>query len=109
MVGAILGTLTFRYPIPCSRWAPYVFGGGGAVFGGGRGVSAFGRYDFTGEPIGTNHRTKDSEARAVGQFGGGVEFRFTPHIGWTTDFSWNVVDGPQNNFGMVRSGLNFAF
>ena len=39
VVGSILGTLTFRYPIPCSRWAPYVFGGGGAVFGGGRGVA----------------------------------------------------------------------
>jgi hypothetical protein len=28
---------------------------------------------------------------------------------WMADFSWNVVDGPGNNFGMVRSGLNFAF
>jgi hypothetical protein len=25
------------------------------------------------------------------------------------DFSWNVVNGPRNNFGMVRSGLTFAF
>jgi len=25
------------------------------------------------------------------------------------DFSWNVVDGPDNNFGMVRSGVTFAF
>jgi hypothetical protein len=25
------------------------------------------------------------------------------------DFSWNVVDGPKNNFGMVRSGVTFAF
>ena len=31
------------------------------------------------------------------------------HIGWTNDFSWGVIDGPRNNFGMVRSGLNFAF
>jgi hypothetical protein len=51
----------------------------------------------------------DSETRAIGQFGGGIEVRITPHIGWINDFSWNVVDGPDNNFGMVRSGLNFAF
>ena len=43
------------------------------------------------------------------QFGGGLEYRITRHIGITGDFSWNVVDGPHNNFGMVRSGLNFAF
>ena len=26
-VGAVLGTLTFRYPIPCTRFAPYLFWG----------------------------------------------------------------------------------
>ena len=51
----------------------------------------------------------DTESEWMGQFGGGVEFRITPHIGWINDFSWNVVNGPHNNFGMVRSGLNFAF
>ena len=30
-----LATLTFRYPIPCSRFAPYAFVGGGGIFGGG--------------------------------------------------------------------------
>jgi hypothetical protein len=110
VVGVVLGTLTFRYPIPCSRWAPYVFGGGGAVFGGGTQTLTLQFVDSAGEPVGNRFSARqDSESRAVGQFGGGVEFRMTPHIGWTTDFSWNVVDGPQNNFGMVRSGLNFAF
>ncbi len=54
-------------------------------------------------------RQTDSETRAIGQLGGGIEVRITPHIGWINDFSWNVRDGPDNNFGMVRSGLNFAF
>jgi hypothetical protein len=45
----------------------------------------------------------------MGQVGGGMEIRFTPHIGWVSDFSWNFVDGPKNNFGMVRTGVNFAF
>jgi hypothetical protein len=26
-----------------------------------------------------------------------------------SDFSWNVVNGPDNNFGMARSGITFAF
>jgi hypothetical protein len=45
----------------------------------------------------------------MGQVGGGMEVRLTPHIGWVSDFSWNFVDGPHNNFGMVRTGVNFAF
>src|SRR5438874_10331254 len=30
--GAALGTFTFRYPIPCTRFAPYAFAGAGGVF-----------------------------------------------------------------------------
>jgi hypothetical protein len=44
-----------------------------------------------------------------GQFGGGVEIRLTPHIGIIHDFNWNVIDGHDNNFGMVRTGISFAF
>src|SRR6266571_2104322 len=103
VIGAVLGTLTLRYPIPCTRFAPYVFGGGGVIFGGGEKDHIV----VTGATVTTTHG--DSETEGIGQFGGGIEIRITPHIGWMTDFSWNVVDGPENNFGMVRSGLNFAF
>jgi Outer membrane protein beta-barrel domain len=110
VVGAILGTLTFRYPIPCSRFAPYAFVGGGGIFGGGKRTFSLQFVNTAGEPIGDRiTATEDSESRAIGQFGGGVEVRITPHIGWINDFTWNVIDGPENNFGMVRSGLNFAF
>ena len=34
-VGEVLGTFTLRYPIPCSRFSPYVWAGGGLIFGGG--------------------------------------------------------------------------
>jgi hypothetical protein len=100
-VGAVLGTLTLRYPIPCTRFAPYVFGGGGGIFGGGERTS----FDESNGDLPND----SSETRAIGQFGGGIEVRFTPHIGWISDFSWNVVDGPNNNFGMARTGINFAF
>ncbi len=104
-VGSVLGTLTLRYPIPCTRFSPYIFGGGGGIFGGGETT----RFVTTG-PLPTI-RTEEtgSESRAIGQVGAGLEFRFTPHIGWINDFSWNFVNGPDNNFGMVRSGVNFAF
>src|SRR5438874_5417066 len=104
-VGAVLGTLTLRYPIPCTRFSPYIFGGGGAIFGGGE------RDTFTDSEspdVLTNFHS-DSETRAIGQVGGGMEVRLTPHIGWVSDFSWNFVDGSHNNFGMARTGVNFAF
>ena len=58
-----------------------------------------------------NARTVHSGSRTelMGQFGGGLEFRFTRHIGWTNDFNWNVINGAHNDFGMFRTGINFAF
>jgi hypothetical protein len=35
VVGSVLGTLTLRYPVAHSRLSPYVWVGGGAIFGGG--------------------------------------------------------------------------
>ncbi len=105
--GGILGTFTLRFPISCSRWAPYVWVGGGGVWGGGRDHDFF--LDST-QPLGVVRREfEDSNAKFVGQVGGGFEVRFTPHVGWTNDFSWNVVSGADNNFGMARTGINFAF
>ena len=101
-VGGALGTLTLRYPIGCSRFAPYLWAGGGGIFGGHREKVV----EFGGLTERIDH---DEESRGMGQFGGGMEVRLTPTVGWISDFSWNVVDGEHNNFGMVRSGINFAF
>ena len=102
-VGSVLGTFTLRFPIGCSRFAPYAWAGGGSIFGGGQRD----RVVPAGRLFTTDH--SDGEGKALGQFGGGFEVRITRHIGWMNDFSWNVVDGPKNNFGMVRSGLTLAF
>jgi opacity protein-like surface antigen len=100
-VGGVLGTFTLRYPIHCSRFSPYAWAGVGGVFGG---------YNDRGLIIaGESQVANDDESRLVGQFGGGMEVRVTPHISFTGDFSWNVVDGTKNNYGMARSGLNFSF
>jgi hypothetical protein len=104
VIGSALGTLTLRYPIACSRFAPYAFGGFGGIFNGGERdrIVPAGAGTFV-----TDHG--DGQAKIMGQFGGGLEVRITRHIGWINDFSWNVVDGSKNNFGMARSGINFAF
>jgi hypothetical protein len=110
VIGGVLGTLTLRYPIPCTRFAPYIFGGAGGIFGGGQ-KQVNERFVEPGEGfdvVATTGHT-GAETRAIGQVGGGMEIRLTPHIGWVSDFSWNFVDGPNNNFGMVRTGVNFAF
>ncbi|MEP7014455.1 MAG: hypothetical protein ABI925_03360 [Verrucomicrobiota bacterium] len=101
-VPGALGTLTLRFPIGCSRFAPYTWAGGGGIFNGHRDRPIH----STGDVMQIAHET---ESRAMGQFGGGMEVRLTPHVGWIADFSWNVVDGPNNNFGMARSGINVSF
>jgi hypothetical protein len=45
----------------------------------------------------------------MGDFGGGLEYRFTPHIGVFSEATWNVVDGSKNNFLQVNFGARFAF
>ena len=106
-IGSVLGTFTLRFPINCSRFAPYFWLGGGGIFGGGQ------DHEFLlapTQPLGiVNHEFGVSRTKTVGQIGGGFEVRFTPHVGLLNDFSWNIVSGSKNNFGMARTGINFAF
>jgi hypothetical protein len=110
-IGAGLATITVRYPIGASRFAPYAFAGGGFIAGGAQNLR-FEFVDLRGTPPGTNPIrafVDGSETEALGQFGAGLEIRITPHVGLINDFSWNVVEGRNNNFGMARSGINLAF
>ena len=106
--GAELGTLTVRYPF--GRFAPYGFGGLGAIEGGAGLYKYFNeRHDFVGGNVNTaavnggerefwsedpvyNHHT-----RAIGQLGIGLEYRVTCHVGLMADFSWNFVFGPEDH------------
>jgi hypothetical protein len=103
-VGGLLGTFTVRFPGNCSRFAPYFWIGGGGVWG-------EENEDFALNAAGAVVRVRGdgNESHAMGQVGGGFEVRFTPHVGWQNDFSWNIVSGSNNNFGMYRTGINFAF
>src|SRR6266498_216867 len=108
-IGTVLGTFTLRYPIPCTRFAPYAWAGVGAIFGGGERdvLHTQGPPDAFAVNAQTEHFA--SETKVLGQFGAGLEFRIARHFGWTNDLSFGVIDGPKNNFGMFRSGLNIAF
>jgi hypothetical protein len=109
-IGAGLVTLTLRAPIGSSRFAPFGFIGGGAIAGGSRHL----RFEYLGSHISPNvnpYRPYFTEGTTepVGQFGGGLEIRLSRHLGFVNDFSWNVISGRDNNFGMLRTGLNVLF
>ena len=80
------GSLIVRIPIPLGNTglglAPYGFGGGGHKF----------------DPV---------EASYV-HAGGGVEFRFTPHIGIFVDARYVWADHVKD-YGLGRAGVRFAF
>jgi hypothetical protein len=116
--GAVLGTFTLRYPFHCSRFSPYIWGGAGVIFGSNNNDHGDETFVYLAGPgvfvRANNHDDNNNgdDAEFIGQVGAGLEIRFTPHVGWITDFSWNFTSGDHNDnngFGMVRGGFNFAF
>jgi hypothetical protein len=97
--GIIKGDFLIRYPLdlkwPNFHLAPYGIVGVGGLIGG---------YDGLCD-TGAQHVA----SKVLGDFGGGMEYRFTPHIGVFGETTWNVVDGPKNNFLEVNWGVRFAF
>jgi len=74
--------LILRLPLGQSGFAPYAFGGGG--------------YQF------------DMAQLWFGQFGAGMEYRFTPHVGLFID-ARAVLPNETKYYGVARLGLRFAF
>ena len=110
--GVGLGTFTLRYPIGCSRFAPYVWGGFGVAGGGSHTVRFFNELNPASgnEPeFRSDSRVLNKHAEATGQVGAGLEVRITRHVGIMTDFAWNMVSGPDNNFGMARAGVTLSY
>ena len=81
-VDSASGSLILRLPLGQSGFAPYIFGGGG--------------YQF------------DMAKQGFGQAGGGMEYRFTPHVGVFID-ARGVVPRETKYYGVGRLGLRFAF
>jgi hypothetical protein len=97
--GIVTYDAVLRYPLervaPNLHLAPYVFGGVGGLLGGLDGFNRFG-----------GQRT---ESRVLGNAGGGLEYRFTPHVGIFNEAAYDFVDGPNNNTVQINWGARFAF
>jgi len=88
----LTGNLILRYPIEfnCFGFAPYIFGGGGGLFG--------------------------NQNCGFWDLGAGGEFRITPQVGIFSDWRWNFVRGDdrgsvkkRNDVRTVRAGVRFVF
>ena len=110
-VETVAAFLKERVPAPYNSYVDGFLSGesGGGLLGSLGGMFG-GRNDRPVKTVGAQEARFDNEdeSRFTGQVGGGLEFRITPHCGVMGDFSWNFLDGPHNDFGMVRSGINFA-
>jgi hypothetical protein len=93
------GDFLARYPLdlvwPNVHLAPYGIAGVGGLFSGYDGIRPNGSLRFSN--------------RVMGDFGGGLEYRFTPHIGVFSEATWNVVDGSKNNFLQVNFARDSRF
>ena len=76
------GNLLFRIPIGNTGLAPYAFGGAGHSF--------------------------DPVVATYGDFGAGLEFRFTHHIGVFVDGRY-VIPDRLGNYGLGRAGVRVSF
>ncbi|HEY0794041.1 MAG TPA: outer membrane beta-barrel protein [Chthoniobacterales bacterium] len=95
-----------RLPIGNTPWAPYALAGiGGFVPGSG---SNFFNTFYRG--VRREIRNSNNEDILLeGHVGLGIEYRFRKNIGLFTDGRYEFVDKPNNNFGLVRAGVRFAF
>jgi len=84
---------------PNLHLSPYAIVGNGGLIDGYNGFS---------EVKATERVHRRTESKFLGNFGGGLEYRFTPYLGLFGETTYNVVDGPKNNFLQVNWGLRYA-
>ena len=124
--GVITADGMLRLPLddfwPGVHLAPYFFAGFGGILLGGsdteRSVSeTFTVTDsagmsrevtFTGRRVSALRQAFGTD-RVLGHFGGGLEYRFTPHIGLFGEAGYDLVNGASNNFIQANFGLRYAF
>ncbi len=103
----VTGNVVFRLPLddkwPTLHLAPYVFGGVGGLF------NSHDDNTFRAATFGGFNRHNNTDDQFLGDVGGGLEYRFTPHIGIFTDARYNIVNGVRNNYMLTRFGIRYAF
>jgi hypothetical protein len=117
--GVITGDFVMRLPLddfwPTVHLAPYIFGGGGGVFTGAGGNTINTPFPAVNQRF-NNASSNVSNNRGLANIGGGLEYRFTPHIGVFGEAGYNWVGGGQHSFNssvkdfvQVNFGLRWAF
>jgi len=117
--GVLTGDLVLRLPLddfwPGVHLAPYVFGGGGGVFTGAGGNTINTRFPELNQRF-DNASSNVNNDRGLGHVGGGLEYRFTPHIAIFGEAGYDWVAGGQHNFNssvkdfiQANFGFRFAF
>jgi hypothetical protein len=124
--GVLTGDFMLRLPLddfwPSIHLAPYFFAGlGGIILGSsdnGHSVSetftvtnsagVTRDVTFTGRRV-NSLRNNIGDDRVLAHFGGGLEYRFTPHIGLFGEAGYDLVNGASNNFIQTNFGLRYAF
>jgi len=113
--GIITADIILRLPLD-DFWsgvhlAPYGFVGFGGLFAGGGGQTINTRFPELNERF--NSISKEVQSRPLGHVGGGLEYRFTPHIGVFAEAGYDFIDHTRgktdNNFIQTNFGLRFAF
>jgi opacity protein-like surface antigen len=98
VVGTAALNVIFRFPIDSACFAPYIYGGIGAVFN----AEDIEADDFTDD-------ASEEDAYLAGHAGFGVEYRFTRNFGVFVDARYTWVDESKNDFVTARSGFRIAF
>ncbi|MBV9672561.1 MAG: hypothetical protein JO076_07020 [Verrucomicrobia bacterium] len=117
--GVLTGDFIMRLPLddfwPSVHLAPYIFGGFGGVFTGAGGNTINTPYARVNQRV-NNASSNVSNDRFLGNVGGGVEYRFTPHLGIFGEAGYNFVEGGNYNFNssvknfvQVNFGIRWAF
>jgi hypothetical protein len=117
--GVITGDFVLRLPLddfwPSVHLAPYIFGGIGGVFTGAGGNTINTPFPEVNQRF-NNASSNVSNNRLLGNIGGGLEYRFTPHIGIFGEAGYNWVGGGEHSFNssvkdfvQANFGFRFAF
>ena len=124
--GVITADGMLRLPLdefwPGVHLAPYAFAGFGGILLGGDGdehsvsetftvtnsAGVSRDVTFTGRRVNAIRQNFGTD-RVLGHFAGGLEYRFTPHIGIFGEAGYDIVNGASNNFVQINFGLRYAF
>jgi len=125
--GVVTGDFMLRLPLDSVHLAPYFFAGFGGIFIGSPGNDSnreFSRTVFVsrtegapatqavtlkGRAVSALREDFPGGSQLLGHFGGGLEYRFTPHIGIFGEVGYVIPNLSNNNFIQTNFGLRYAF